>query len=258
MSGPDVWDATVAHLQGRYELHVVHLAGFAGAPASPGPDFLGRVRTALLAYVAGLPRREAQRPVIVGHSLGGFLAYALASAAPDAFDGVVTVDGVPFLAALRDANVTADAVRPSAAGMQAMFTSMTGAQLAAQTRMGLPTMMRDTTNAQRATEWARTSTPTMVGQAMAEMLTTDLRPVVSAIRAPVLLIAAGGAAPTPDARATIRAQYAAQIAGVPRHDVLVAERAYHFIMLDDPAFFHSTLDAFLAKVDARTGARSDR
>ena len=250
MSGPDVWDATVAHLQRGHTLHIVHLAGFAGAPAAPGADFLGRVRDGLLAYVADMRARGLERPVIVGHSLGGFLAYAVASAQPDAVAGVVAVDGLPFFAALGDPAATPESVGPTAAAMRGMFARLSPEQLAAQTRPGLPTLMRDTANVARAVEWARTSDPATVGQAMAEMLTTDLRPAVAAIRAPVLQIVAAGSAPTAEVRAMLRDRYAAQVARVPRHEVIVAERAYHFVMLDDPAFFHATLDAFLSRVPA--------
>lgn len=250
MSGPDVWDATVAHLRRGHTLHVVHIAGFAGAPAAPGADLLGRVRDGLLAYVADMRARGLPRPVLVGHSLGGFLAYAMASAEPDAVAGVVAVDGVPFFAALGDPAATPGSVGPGAAGMRAMFASLSPEQLAAQTQQGLATLMRDTTNLARGVEWARTSDPATVGQAMAEMLTTDLRPAVAAIRAPVLQIVAAGSAPTAEVRALVRERYAAQVALVPRHEVVVAERAYHFVMLDDPAFFHATLDSFLSSVEA--------
>lgn len=248
MSGPDVWDATVAHLQRGHTLHIVHLAGFAGAPAAPGADFLGRVRDGLLAYVADMRARGLERPVVVGHSLGGFLAYAVASAQPDAVAGVVAVDGLPFFAALGDPAATPESVGPTAAAMRGMFARLSPEQLAAQTRPGLPTLMRDSASVARGVEWARTSDPATVGQAMAEMLTTDLRPAVAAIRAPVLQIVAAGSAPTAEVRAMLRDRYAAQVALVPRHEVIVAERAYHFVMLDDPAFFHATLDAFLSRV----------
>lgn len=254
MSGGDVWDGTVAHLADRYELHVVTLAGFAGVPAVPTTDFLGRARDALLTYA-----RSLDHPVVVGHSLGGALAYAMAAAAPDALGGVVAVDGVPWLVALGDTTATVAAVRPQADAMRAMFAGLAPAQLGAQTRMSLAGLMRDTTNVARGVRWAETSDPATVGQAMAELMTTDLRPRVAAIRIPVLQIAAVGGFPTPELRATARARYAAQLRAVPQAEVAVAERAYHFVMLDDPTFFHGTLDAFLARVaPARTARRGAR
>ncbi len=249
MSSDEVWDGTVAHLGKRYQLHIVRVAGFAGTPASVGDDFPGRLRDSLVAYARTLRGPHAERPVIVGHSFGGFLAYAMAAATPDAFDGIVAVDGVPFLPALQDPAASAEDMRPGAERLRAMFASINGDQLASQSRAGLSRLMRDTSNIPRATEWARTSSSAAVGQAIAEMMTTDLRAVVSRIRAPVLQLAAGGTAVSPAAIAQLRASYEAQITGVARHEVIVAEHAYHFIMLDDPDFFHATLDAYLARVE---------
>ena len=93
---------------------------------------------------------------------------------------------------------------------------------------------------------------------MAELMTTDLRPLVGRISAPVLQLAAGGAATSPAAIAQLRAAYESQITSVAQHDVIVAEHANHFVMLDDPAFFYATLDHFLARIGtshARGGTR---
>ena len=37
------------------------------------------------------------------------------------------------------------------------------------------------------------------------------------------------------------------MAKVPEHQVVMAEHARHFIMLDDPAFLFATMDRFLAQ-----------
>jgi pimeloyl-ACP methyl ester carboxylesterase len=67
-----IWDATVAHLAGRYETHVVSIAGFAGVPPAQvrGP-LLDEVRRELVAYIQ---KNGLRRPIVIGHSLGGFLA----------------------------------------------------------------------------------------------------------------------------------------------------------------------------------------
>src|SRR5690606_20337836 len=99
----EVWGDTVAQLRDRYELHVLTLAGF-GGPQSVGAPFLPRVATALTEYA---DQHRLERPVLIGHSLGGFVALLAASEAPDRFAGVVSVDGLPFLPAVADATLTA-------------------------------------------------------------------------------------------------------------------------------------------------------
>jgi pimeloyl-ACP methyl ester carboxylesterase len=249
MSGGDVWDATVAHCSGKYELHVVTLAGFAGVPAVPGPTFMTRARDALRAYVH---ERTLDRPIVVGHSLGGTLAFAMAAAAPDTLGGVMAVDGVPFIAALTDSTATEEGMRARVEPMRAMYATLSPTQLGMQTRLSLPTLMRDTTQRSRRVRWAEGFDPATVGQAMAEMMTTDLRGRLRAVRMPVLLMMAAGAFSTPDFRNVMQQWYAAQLVAVPQAELVVAERGYHFIMLDDPTFFHATLERFLASAIACT------
>jgi N-formylmaleamate deformylase len=239
---------TVAHCSGKYALHVVTLAGFADVPAVPGPTFMTRARDALLAY----DERTLDRPIVVGHSLGGTLAFAMAAAAPDTLGGIMAVDGVPFIAALTDSTATEEGMRARVEPMRAMSAILSPTQLGMQTRLSLPTLMRDTTQRSRRVRWAEGFDPATVGQAMAEMMTTDLRGRLGAVRMPVLLMMAAGAFSTPDFRNVMQQRYAAQLVAVPQAELVVAERGYHFIMLDDPTFFHATLERFLASAIACT------
>src|SRR4051812_44907803 len=74
-----VWDGTVAHLKDHYECHVLTLAGFAGQPRIENP-FLETVRNDLTAYIR---QHKLDHSIIIGHSLGGFLALWLATHDPE-------------------------------------------------------------------------------------------------------------------------------------------------------------------------------
>ena len=99
LSSGEVWQATVERFKTRYECHVLTLAGFAGQPpaALAGRPFLETVGRDLARYIEV---ERLDRPILVGHSLGGFVAFAVAAAHPDAVGPIVAVDGVPFLPAL--------------------------------------------------------------------------------------------------------------------------------------------------------------
>src|SRR6185436_7714233 len=75
----DVWDGALAHWSSRYRMHVLTIAGFAGQ-SSIEPPLLDTVRRDLLRYLA---EQGLDRPVVVGHSLGGFLAWWLAATVPE-------------------------------------------------------------------------------------------------------------------------------------------------------------------------------
>ena len=238
----EVWTAAAARFGAAYRVHVLTLSGFAGRPPVAGDTFLPRVRDELIDYIRD---ERLDHPIIVGHSLGGFLAFWVAATAPDLVGPIVAVDGLPFMPALMAPTATAAMMQPQASQMRALFASMTSGQFAAQSRLSLPAMISDPASVERAAAWAASSDPGTVGRAMAEMLTTDLRDDVARIHSPALLIGAAKDAAGADALARLTKAYEAQVARAPHASVLMARQARHFIMLDDPTFLFAAIDAFL-------------
>ena len=253
LSSGEVWQATVERFKTRYECHVLTLAGFAGQPpaALAGRPFLETVGRDLARYIEA---ERLDRPILVGHSLGGFVAFAVAAAHPDAVGPIVAVDGVPFLPALMDPAADAQRAAAQAARLRDFYATLTPAQLVVQSKMSLASMMKAPSDVERAAAWSATSDARTAGLAVYEMMTTDLRPAVAAIRTPVLLIGAAEFAKDAETRARVHAAYEQQVAAVPNHRVVLAEDARHFVMWDDPDFLWRTMDAFLAAPDGRPAA----
>jgi len=249
LSSGEVWDSTVARYQDRYTLHVLTLAGF-GGPAAVGAPFLSRVRDEVITY---LRDQKLTRTVIIGHSLGGFLGFWIAATAPELVGGLVAVDGVPFLPALGNPAATADSAKAQADQIKALYASFSREQLVSQSRMALAIMITSPAHVEQAVAWTSASDPAAAGQAIAELSTTDLRGDTAAITAPTLLIGASGAAPEAMRPAMAKA-YEAQVSRMKSARVMMAEKARHFIMLDDPAYLFSALDQFLS-APAPAGSR---
>jgi len=246
LSTGEVWDTTVARYQDRYTLHVLTLAGF-GGPPPVGAPFLSRVRDEVITY---LREQKLTRTIIVGHSLGGFLGFWIAATAPELVGGLVAVDGVPFLPALGNPAATADSAKAQAEQIKAIYASLSNAQLVAQTRMALGMMITAPAHVEQALAWTAKSDSATAGLAVAELSTTDIRAATASITAPALLIGASGAAP--DAmRPGMAKAYEAQVSLVRHARVIMADKARHFIMFDDPSFLFAALDQFLS--DRRTG-----
>ncbi len=241
LSTGEVWDSTVERYKNRYSLHVLTLAGF-GGPAPVGAPFLARVRDEVITY---LREQQLQKTVIVGHSLGGFLGFWIAATAPELVGGLVAVDGVPFLPALGNPAATAATAKPQAEQIKAIYASLSNAQLVAQTRMALTTMITAPAHVEQAVAWATRSDSATAGLAVAELASTDLRGATAAITAPTLLIGATGAAPEAMRPAMAKA-YESQVSSIKDARVIMADKARHFIMLDDPSFLFAALDQFLA------------
>ena len=241
LSAGEVWDSTVERYKDRHTLHVLTLAGF-GGPAPVGAPFLSRVRDEVIGYVR---EQKLQKPVIVGHSLGGFLAFWIGATAPDLAGGIVAVDGVPFLPALGNASASVESTKGQADQIKALYASFSKEQLVAQSRMGLAAMITTPADLERALAWVAKSDATTTGLAVAEVMANDLRNEVAAISVPTLLIAALGGAPEA-MRPSMAKSYTAQVSRIKSARVVMAEKARHFIMFDDPAFLFATLDEFLA------------
>jgi pimeloyl-ACP methyl ester carboxylesterase len=64
----DVWDSTVEHFKGRYQCHVLTLAGFAGQPPI-SPPLMETVRKDLAGYIRA---KKLEHPVLSAIALADF------------------------------------------------------------------------------------------------------------------------------------------------------------------------------------------
>ena len=231
----DVWDGTVAHFKDHYECHVMTLAGFAGQPAVSAP-FMEQVRAGIVKYIR---EKKLDHPVIVGHSLGGFMAYWVAETAPDQVGPVIAVDGLPFLSLLFNPAATVESSRAIAEQFRARYDSQSPEAFVSANRMALEGMITNPKNVEAVEATSRKSDPKAVGEAVYELMITDLRPGLSKIQSPVLLIG------STQSVAASEALYRTEVAAIPNHKVVFAPKARHFVQLDDPQFFYSQAESFL-------------
>lgn len=246
--GGDVWDGTVTHFKDTYQCHVITLAGFAGQKtfAGPGP-FLQQVHDGLVRYIRD---NKLGQPIIMGHSLGAFLAFWLGTDAPQHTGPIIAVDGVPFYPALRDPSTTAEAQKPMAEYLRNTLKSQHPSQFAAYNRLTLTGMIILPENVEKVASSSNQSDPAAVAQALYELLTLDLRDEGKAMRSPYLLLAAATQGTSPQERERAEKLYLAQVAQVPHHKVVFAPKARHFIQLDEPAFFYQQVESFLQTAKA--------
>ncbi|HLW77516.1 MAG TPA: alpha/beta hydrolase [Bryobacteraceae bacterium] len=251
-SDGSTYDSTVEHYKDRYECHVLTLAGFVGVPRIPAP-MLETERDAIAAYIR---EKKLSKPVIVGHSLGGFLAIEIAEKYPDLVGPLVILDSYPFMSGIYDPNATAEDAKSSAEQMRKYMGAQTQDDYERYVKSGVATRMMATKESDfdKLTEWGLKTDRTAATDAMAEMFAADLRDDLGKITSRTLVLGTwiGFKQYTdePKVEANLQREYS-KLKGVEIH---VSDSARHFIMWDDPNWMFAHMDEFL-KPGAAAGLR---
>lgn len=240
-----IWDDAVKHLQDKYECYVVSLAGFGGLPAVKTDQLLDDARDQIIAFVRG---HKLEKPVLIGHSLGGTLALAIGEKAPDLPGEIISVDGLPFLAGVMFPGVTdVEGAKKGVAAMRQTISRQTPEQFAQYQRgVSIPSMVTKPADVERIAEMCGKSDPTTVGQAMGELLSRDFRPELGQIKCPILVLGALAQILQYAPREVLEQNYKSQFTNAPQTRFQFFEKSKHFIMVDDPSGFYAVLDHELA------------
>jgi pimeloyl-ACP methyl ester carboxylesterase len=239
------WDSTVRHLSGHYRCIEITLAGFAGVPPIQGP-LLTAARDQIAQYIRD---NHLDRPVIMGHSLGGTIALDLAAHNPQLVGPVIIVDSLPFFAGAWFGANSLAAAQPTIAQMRQGMEGMSPQQWQAMTRSGQSTnaMTTSAKDQQTLIDWGLESDQKTVTGAMIEMVSEDLRPELSKIDTPVLVIGTWvGLQNYGVTEASATQLFKEQYSGVKDLKFVMADKARHFVMWDDPVWFNQQVDGFLA------------
>ncbi len=239
-SSPAVWDGVRDSLAKDYRLHLVHVAGFAGRAAQGDPATLLE-RTAA-EVIRHLDCRKVTSAAYAGHSMGGFLGLMLAADHPERINKVVVVDSLPFFPLIFNPAATPELVAPQAEGMRAQIAAQDDASFAAGQQMGVRSLVQGAEYQAQVVDWSLTSDRATFTGAIHALMTTDMRPRLGDIAAPVTVLAAANPYA---ARDRVEPLYTAAYAGLPQARLTVIEDSFHFIMFDQPAAFEAALRAGL-------------
>jgi len=242
-SSRDVWRATAKQLEGRYRVHLVQVAGFAGA--APGGNaegaVVGPLAEELTAYIAA---NHLDHPVIIGHSMGGFTALLIAARHPDAVGRVMVVDALPFFSVLISPTATADSIASQAAMFRDAVIGQWPEAFARGQAWTMATLVKTREARAEPLAWSLASDRGVMARATYDVMTTDLRGELSAIKAPVTVVYARDPA-MGFFYGIVDQVYAANYAGLSGVKLRPVNGAFHFVMLDQPQAFADEVAAFL-------------
>jgi pimeloyl-ACP methyl ester carboxylesterase len=253
-SGPDVilipgvatsraeFDDLARRLGGRYRLHRIQVAGFAGAPAAAngqGPVVDPLVEE-LHRYIVS---RGLRRPAIVGHSLGGLIGLLLAERHPEDLGRLMIIDALPFYPVILSPSITVAQVQPMAARLRDGVIAATPAQFATSEAQTAQRLSKTPAGQALVAGWGSTSDQGVAARATYDDMTTDARPGLASVQLPVTVLYAFDAAMGP--QAAVDGLYQGQYAALPHKTLQRIDGSFHFIPLDQPAAFVAAVLAFL-------------
>lgn len=243
-SSPSAWRDSAAAVPG-YRYHFVQLKGFAGTPAEGNAQ--GAVAAPVAAEIARyIGEEKLSRPAVIGHSMGGTMALMLAARHPDAVSKVMVVDQIPFMGAMfGPPGTTSDSVRATADALRAQMAANTPAERTKRIEAMSNAMVRDEAQRKIVIAEGLASNPATSANAFHELIVTDLRPELAAIRVPVrVLYVTPAGVPLTDAQ--MDAVYTASYANLKGVELVRIPDSAHFIMSDNPERFRTEMKAFLA------------
>ncbi len=229
----EVWQKTISEFSATHTCYTLTMAGFAGVPARDSCSFVIWEKG-----IADFIRdNKLSRPVIVGHSMGGGLAMALAADYPDLAGRVVVVDALPCLAALMNPDFKSDPNK-DCSPMVKQLTAMSSDAFSEMQKKGMTRLLADSTKRPLVIGWTMASDRKTFAEMYCDFSNTDLRGKIADVKCPVLVLLESYFV---NFRPAIENQYSK----LKTAELVYAQKGLHFIMYDDTEWYLQQLHHFI-------------
>ncbi len=232
----EVWTKTAAQMP-KHRAYLVTYAGFGGLSPIAMPWY-EQVKAELIAYITS---NKLQKLTLVGHSMGGNLALDLAASLPDRITKVVIVDALACMRDIMMPGVPAEALAYESPYNKQLLAMDAAAQSAYLDQMMQGMVSKAEDQAQVKAWMAKADRQTFV-YGYVDLLKLDNRPLLPAIKAPVLLMVAG----QPYGQTALE-NMQKQYEKLANKKFAFAANSKHYIMLDEPEWFIKELLSFISK-----------
>ena len=233
-SSGEVWNETTAKFEKDFTCYTLTMAGFAGAKPEADPTFKDWEK-GIAAYIKD---HKIQKPVIIGHSMGGGLALAIAADYPELVGKIVIVDTLPCLAAISNPAFTSKENNDCSA-MISTFTAMPDEQFKKMQNQSIPRLLADTSMQDTVIDWSMRSDRKTFAKMFCDFSNTDLRETIKNIQCPSLILLE---AYFVSLKPSIEAQYK----NLKNANLQYSTKGLHFIMYDDKEWYFNQLNNFLS------------
>ncbi|MHC5202747.1 alpha/beta fold hydrolase [Myroides sp. LJL119] len=179
----EVWDETIAKFENKYTCYSLTMAGFAGFEPQINSSFENWV----ISIADFIKDNKIEKPIIVGHSMGGAMALAIASDYPDLIDKIIVVDALPCLFALANPSFESKQNNDCSAAVD-QITAMSDQQFYQMQKLSIPQILADTTMQEKVVNWSVKSDRKTFAEMYCDFSNTDLREKIQNIKCPSLIL----------------------------------------------------------------------
>lgn len=232
-SSGEVWDETVKFYNENNTCYTLTMAGFAGVEPSENPTF-DNWKNRIADFIK---EENIEKPIIIGHSMGGGLAMAIAADYPKLIKKIVVVDALPCLAALTNPNFKhQENVDCSASINQIM--AMSEDQFYQMQKNTIPQLTTNQEMTETIVDWSVKSDRKTFAGMYCDFLNTDLREKIKNIQCPTLVLLESH---FKNFKLAIEEQYK----HLKTANLEYANKGLHFIMYDDKEWYFEQLSNFI-------------
>lgn len=232
-SSGDVWKETKANFEKDFTCYTLTMAGFAGVKPQGNVTFKNW-ENGIANYIKD---NKIEKPIVVGHSMGGGLALAIAADYPDLISKIVVVDALPCLAALSDPSFKSKENNDCSA-MVTQMTAMTDTQFYDMQKQTMPRLLQDTSKLEMVVDWSVKSDRKTFAEMYCDFFNVDLREKIAAIKCPSLILLESYFI---NLKPAIEGQYK----NLKTANFQYATKGLHFIMYDDTDWYLTQLNNFI-------------
>ena len=229
----DVWNDIIKPIEKQYECHTISYPGFNGIPA---PDTLWYQTVA--DQVNDYINKLVEKPIIVGHSLGGTLAMEMAIRQSKC-SKIILVDALPCIAQVMMPGVALESLIYDSPYNKNIM-KMNDEQFHAMANQMAGFMVRNEEKKKLIVEWMAQADRKAYTHGYTDLLKTDLRESIASIDIPVLVLAA-----VPFNLEQTEQIISAQYQNLKDKKIAYIENSAHFIMYDQPEWLISQIQSFL-------------
>jgi len=228
-----VWNETKAVFEKDFTCYTLTMAGFAGVKPQPNPSF-ENWKNEIANFIKN---NKIEKPILIGHSMGGGLALAIAADYPDLIGKIVVVDALPCLAALSDPSFKSKE-NNDCSPMVTQMTAMNDTQFYDMQKQMMPRLLEDKAKLEMVVDWSVKSDRVTFAQMYCDFFNIDLRTKIATIKCPSLILLESYFI---NLKPAIEDQYK----NLKTASFQYANKGMHFIMYDDKDWYLGQLNNFL-------------